>query len=121
VNYTTYSESCVILTENKVSTFVLSQSILKRKEMETKKKSPGIAEEPSHPLLKNYKITINDKDYVSMNQFISGKQIKKIGAIINSCSVWFKINSFQTIEIRDNDTLDLNRAGIERFFSQKGE
>jgi hypothetical protein len=66
-----------------------------------------------------YKITIDDKEYVSKNQYISGKKIKKIGKIDSTHSIWFKApNSDHAIEMRDDDTLDLSHPGIEHFYSK---
>lgn len=86
--------------------------------MKTKKQLSSLAKETPYDLPENYKITINGTEYLSMDQFISGKQIKQIDEIKDKCSVWFKINFKQPIQIGDNDTLDLSRPGIEAFFSR---
>jgi hypothetical protein len=66
----------------------------------------------------NYKITINGKPFNCANQFISGKQLRKIGNLPSTIKIWFKVNkSDLKLEINNLDTIDLVLSRPEIFFS----
>jgi hypothetical protein len=73
--------------------------------------------QPVNFLQEIYKITINGTKYISADQFISGKQMRPIDEMLEKSSLWLKVNLNQSVEIGDNDTLDLSRPGLEAFFS----
>jgi hypothetical protein len=66
-----------------------------------------------------YDILINSKPFKVTTDYISGAEIKKLGAIPASHKLYFHPRGIaKGIEIGDGDSVDLTRPGAEQFISK---
>jgi len=67
----------------------------------------------------NYEICINGKMFISADQYVSGKTIKKIGSIPSGHLISFRINNTNNyVELEDDDSIDLGHPDTEHFYSK---
>ena len=71
---------------------------------------------------KKLEYSINGKNFFSYKQFITGKEIRKIGNIPDDQSVFLDINDeWEDDFVEDDEFVDLAREGREKFISKPKE
>ena len=69
---------------------------------------------------KSSKLKIDGENYVWPKQFITGLEVKTLANLDSEAEVFIKINgSFEDEAIGDDTIIDLNRPGLEHFYSVK--
>lgn len=66
-----------------------------------------------------HQIFINSKQYTVNGKFVSGEEIRKLGSIPAHHKLHFQLGkSERTVEITDEDSVDLTKPGAEYFISK---
>ena len=65
-------------------------------------------------------LTINEKRYDLHQQYITGKEVRELGNIPDEEEIFLAIKRpWEDELVKDNNTVDLARPGLEHFFSKK--
>lgn len=69
---------------------------------------------------KKYKVKVENDVYEWPSQFITGAQVRTLGpGIPESMDLFLKIHGKAGRLIKNDDTVDLNEPGIEKFYAQE--
>ena len=70
---------------------------------------------------RSFRLKIDDRDLEWPRACISGFTLKKIASLPAGMSLWLEVRGGQDREIADNDLVNLDLAGVEKFFSLQPE
>ena len=70
---------------------------------------------------RSFRLKIDDRDLEWPRACISGFKLKKIAALPSGYTLWLQVRGGQDLEVSDDDLINLDDAGVEKFFSLQAQ